>query len=43
MEVLKERLESHYMSSAEINPHEPTLRQIPPLARRVREMIKYFR
>ncbi|KAL9614396.1 MAG: hypothetical protein Q9167_001126 [Letrouitia subvulpina] len=43
MEVLKERLESHYMSSAEINPNEPTLRQIPPLARRVREMIKYFR
>ncbi|KAL8741108.1 MAG: hypothetical protein Q9190_006253 [Brigantiaea leucoxantha] len=43
MEVLKERLETYYMSSAEVNPNEPALRQIPPLARQAREMIRYFR
>ncbi|KAK2755745.1 hypothetical protein FQN54_005895 [Arachnomyces sp. PD_36] len=38
MDVLIQRLEALYMHVAEKNPHEPLLRQIPPLTRRAREL-----
>lgn len=36
MSVLLQRLNDLYMSIAQIAPHDPILRKIPPLSRRAR-------
>ncbi|KAL4804852.1 hypothetical protein BDV18DRAFT_161946 [Aspergillus unguis] len=38
MDILRKRLDALYMSVAQQDPHNPILRRIPPLARRVTEL-----
>ncbi|KAI9813972.1 MAG: hypothetical protein M1827_003436 [Pycnora praestabilis] len=38
MDVLSQRLEGLYMRIAEIDPHDPVLRKIPPLTRQAKEL-----